>query len=430
MSDGTLLEGTVLDGRYRLDQLLGRGGTAEVYRATDQLLGRQVAVKVFDTRLTDLNSVERQQTEMRALASLDHPNLVAVHDARIARRDDTDDAPDRTYLVLELVNGITLAELLHAGALPHEQTRRIGEQLAQALSFVHSLDFVHRDVKPANVLLAGNGQIKLGDFGLARLLTAEERVTTGSDVMGTAAYLSPEQAAAKEVRAPVDVYALGLLLLECLTGRREFPGEPVQAALARLLRDPVIPTDLPEPWPTLLTSMTASVPSARPTAARVAEVLSGDFEVRRTVTGRQVLIAAGSALVGAVALIGALVMAQPATTPTKPFIGTHPSITSSAPKLRATSSRLVSSAPVAPARLPSATAVVAKTLGTRTPSPASRSTAAATSTAPPSTAPASTAALVTAPPTAARSSVTATKAHGSGNGKGKGQTKAPKKPKG
>ena len=125
--------GTVLDGRYRLDALIGRGGTAEVYRGTDQLLDRQVAIKVFDSRLTDLNSVERQRSEMHALASLNHPNLVAVHDARIAdvdRTDGTGGAEGHTYLVMELVTGVTLAELLRSGPLSAEQTLNIGRTLA------------------------------------------------------------------------------------------------------------------------------------------------------------------------------------------------------------------------------------------------------------------------------------------------------------
>ena len=129
-------------------------------------------------------------------------------------------------------------------------------------------------MKPANVLLSDSGQIKLGDFGLARLLTAEDRVTTGGDVMGTAAYFSPEQAAAREVGPAADIYSLGLVLLECLTGRREFPGDAVPAAVARLLRDPVVPTDLPSPWPALLVAMTDSVPAVRPTAAQLVDTLA------------------------------------------------------------------------------------------------------------------------------------------------------------
>ncbi|WP_157695494.1 serine/threonine-protein kinase [Nakamurella panacisegetis] len=280
-------EGTVLDGRYRLEELLGRGGTAEVYRATDELLGRAVAVKVFDSRLTDLNTVVRQRNEMRVLATLNHPNLIAVHDARIAGGSGTEalvtpasgvTSSGHTYLVMELVPGLTLADLLSRGPLPTTEVARLGFVLAAVLTMLHSGDLVHRDIKPANILVADSGQIKLGDFGLARILTAENRLTTGAEVMGTAAYFSPEQARGSEVGPSADIYSLGLVLLECLTGAKEFPGQPVEAAVARLLRDPVVPDDLTPPWPKLLTAMTDSNPARRPTAAQVADTLQQHFE--------------------------------------------------------------------------------------------------------------------------------------------------------
>jgi serine/threonine protein kinase len=269
-----ITEGVVLDGRYRLDELIGRGGTAEVFRGTDELLGRAVAVKVFDSKLTDLNSVERQQTEMTVLASLNHPHLVAVHDAHIAASAHATDVSGHTYLVMELVLGATLADRLRDGPLPVAETVRIGVALADALVFIHARALVHRDIKPGNVLLGGAGEVKLGDFGLARLLTAEQRVTTSADVMGTAAYFSPEQASGVEVGSASDIYSLGLVLLECLTGVKEFPGEPVQSAVARLLRDPVVPAQLPAPWPELLTAMTDPLPVRRPSPADVAAVLA------------------------------------------------------------------------------------------------------------------------------------------------------------
>lgn len=147
-------------------------------------------------------------------------------------------------------------------------------QLAQALAFVHGRALVHRDIKPGNVLLADTGQIKLGNFGLARMLTAEHRLTTNADVMGTSAYLSPEQARGVQVGPASDIYLLGLVLLECLTGHREFPGEPVQAALARLLRHPMIPPQLPFPWPGMLSAVTDAVPDRRPTADQIAAALT------------------------------------------------------------------------------------------------------------------------------------------------------------
>ena len=279
VTEGTVTEGTVLDHRYRLGELLGRGGTAEVYRGTDELLGRSVAVKVFDVRLTDLNTVVRQRNEMQVLARLTHPHLIAVYDAHVA--DPAGPAAagtgsERTYLVLELVEGHTLADRISQGPLPLEQVGRLAITLASVLDTVHRQGMVHRDVKPANVLLSASGQIKLGDFGLARILTAEDRLTTGAEVMGTAAYFSPEQARAGDVGPPADIYSLGLVLLECLTGRKEFPGHAVAAAVARLLRDPVIPADLPAPWKSLLTAMTSGDPAVRPTASQVRAALVGD----------------------------------------------------------------------------------------------------------------------------------------------------------
>ena len=273
---GTVGVGTVLHGRYRLEELIGRGGTAEVYLGIDELLGRSVAVKLFDLRLTDLNTVVRQRNEMHVLARLTHSNLIAVYDAHIADAADVPTLPGagRTYLVLELVRGQTLAQKLMRGPLPSGEVAWIGMTLAAVLQAVHAEQLVHRDVKPANILLSDSGQIKLGDFGLARILTAENRLTTGADVMGTAAYFSPEQARAGVVGPPADIYSLGLVLLEALTGHKEFPGDPVAAAVARLLRDPVIPADLPAPWPTLLPAMTTGDPLERPTAQQVHAALS------------------------------------------------------------------------------------------------------------------------------------------------------------
>ncbi|MDQ2738021.1 MAG: protein kinase [Actinomycetota bacterium] len=278
-----ITEGMMLDSRYRLEELLGRGGTAEVYRGTDVLLGRSVAVKVFDSRLTDLNTVVRQRNEMQLLAALNHPNLIAVYDARVADNPSAA-GPERpwsttsghTYLVMELVQGATLADRLSAGAMAPEQVAQLATALAMALRLVHSEDLVHRDIKPANILLSDSGQVKLSDFGLARILTAENRLTSGESVIGTAAYFSPEQARGADVGPPGDIYSLGLVLLECLTGQREFPGEPVQSAVARLLRDPVIPADLPPPWPALLAAMTNTAPSVRPSADELITTLGGD----------------------------------------------------------------------------------------------------------------------------------------------------------
>ncbi len=266
--------GDVLDGRYRLEALLGRGATAEVYRGRDQLLGREIAVKVFHQGVGDHVSVARQRTEMQVLAKLQHPNLVMVYDAKLT--DETEPGssgtPALSYLVMELVPGGTLAGRITPRGLPAAEVARIGAAVAGALAVVHRSGLVHRDIKPANILLSRSGDVKLSDFGIARELEAE-RLTAAADVIGTAAYLSPEQARGGDVGPPTDMYALGLVLLESLTGRREFPGKAVESAMARLMRDPAVPADLPAPWPALLRAMTQSDPRLRPTAEQVAAAL-------------------------------------------------------------------------------------------------------------------------------------------------------------
>jgi serine/threonine protein kinase len=273
--------GSVLDGRYRLEALIGLGGTATVYRATDDMLGRTVAVKVFAPHLTDPVMLTRQRQEMRVVAGLQHPHLVAVYDARMADAlgAPTDGGP--AYLVLEFVDGPSLAKRLgHGGAMSPADVAGIGIAVASALDVVHASGLVHRDIKPGNILLTRAGDAKLSDFGIARALRAE-RITGSADVLGTAPYLSPEQARGSDVGPASDVYALGLVLLECLTGQREYPGPAVESAVARLLRDPVIPGTLQPPWPELLRTMTSTQPETRPTAADVAATLTGDY--RRTV---------------------------------------------------------------------------------------------------------------------------------------------------
>jgi len=220
-----VIPGIVLDGRYRLEEMLGRGATAEVYRGIDELLGRAVAVKVFHRGISDATTLARQRTEMQVLAKLHHPNLVTVYDAKLGvapadqPADQTQADADLTYLVMELVQGGTLANRITPTGMPSNDVARVGAAIAGALSAVHSFGLVHRDIKPANILITTTGDAKLSDFGIARELEAE-RLTAAADVIGTAAYLSPEQARGADVGPPTDVYALGLVLLECLTGRR------------------------------------------------------------------------------------------------------------------------------------------------------------------------------------------------------------------
>ena len=300
---------TVLGGRYEIGELLGAGGMAEVYRARDEVLGRDVAVKVF--RISDLDAGGQRRTgEIRLLAGLSHAGLVTVFDAG-------EDAGS-TYLVMELVEGTTLRRRLDSGPLTAEETARLGAELAGALAYVHSRGIVHRDVKPANILLAVDGTAKLTDFGVAKLLDGT-RITTAGTTVGTPNYLSPEQTTGEPVSGASDVYSLGLVLLECLTGTVAFPGHGVEAAVARLHRDPQIPAQLGPMWMDLLTRMTARDPAARPDPAAVAVGLTAaldDLPTASTATmvldtapvgtperrARWLPVAAAAVLVAAVAL--------------------------------------------------------------------------------------------------------------------------------
>ncbi len=255
----------MLGGRYRLDSLIGRGGTAEVWRATDTSLDRVVALKLVTVAHDD--SSARAADEARTLARLAHPCLVQVYDAGT-------DTSGRPWVVMEYVDGQTLADAIRRGPLSLRRVAEVGIAVADALEHVHAQGLVHRDVKPANVLLGRSGTIKLTDFGIARLVDAA-RVTSTGLMVGTASYLAPEQVTGQAVGPSVDVYALGLLLLETLTGQREYDGPVVEAAMARLHREPVLPASLPAGWPTLLAAMTAREPTDRPTAGQVAAALRG-----------------------------------------------------------------------------------------------------------------------------------------------------------
>jgi serine/threonine protein kinase len=288
----------VLSNRYRLIQQLGRGGMAQVWRGFDERMQRPVAIKVFDDDLDDPASVARQRAEIRALSDLSHPNLVAFLDARHVG-EGVENGGEPAYLVMELVEGPTLAQRLTLGPLSVGQVGEIARGVAAALAAAHSRGMVHRDVKPANILLArgaaGRLVPKLSDFGIAHRL-GSGRITRTSMVVGTAAYLSPEQARGGTIGPPTDVYALGLVVLEALTGRRAYDGAPLEAAAARLLRAPAIPESLPAPWPSLLAAMTQLDPTARPSASVVLGVLEGRARVPlRSAPARPVVAVASPA---------------------------------------------------------------------------------------------------------------------------------------
>ncbi|HEY4224577.1 MAG TPA: serine/threonine-protein kinase [Pseudolysinimonas sp.] len=262
----------LLGGRYRLESVIGRGGLSTVYRGRDEALGRTIAVKCFDVGRMD---AAREEVELAILAGLDHHNLVTMLDAGTHP-----DAQGRRmrYIVMPLVRGMDLQERLRGSPIAARNIAEIGYDLAEALEYVHAQNVVHRDVKPSNILLVDYGndapraRAKLTDFGIAVAEDIERFTVTGTTT-GTAAYLSPEQAAGEPVGAPTDIYAAGLVLLQCFTRTIEFPGTVVESAVARLSRAPRIPEYLPENWRGLLTSMTARDPAQRPSARELVSAL-------------------------------------------------------------------------------------------------------------------------------------------------------------
>jgi eukaryotic-like serine/threonine-protein kinase len=267
--------GHTVSERYRLHTTIGTGGMATVYQATDARLGREVAVKVFSSEGSTAAERIDQEREIHLLAQLAHPSLVAVYDAGDHAFEGGD---HRRYVVMELASERTLRDLLKSGPLSGFETAVIGAQVADGMAYVHSRSIVHRDVKPANILLADNAGrdlpfvAKLTDFGIAQFVDGS-RFTVEGAVIGTASYLSPEQAKGEALSTSSDVYSLGLVLLEAMTGVRAFPGTLVESATARIFKDPDVPADLPPEWQELLAAMTTREAAARPSAEAVAKVL-------------------------------------------------------------------------------------------------------------------------------------------------------------
>ncbi|WP_237739664.1 GAF domain-containing serine/threonine-protein kinase [Arthrobacter sp. TB 26] len=274
--------GFLLSGRYRIHALIGRGSQSTVYRAHDELLQREVAVKLFRDNADDLEHTRRQGQEIRILAGMSHHALVTLFDAGA---DLSDPEARLTYLVMELVRGPDLRHRAAQGPLSAAHMALIGHDLADGLSYIHHHGIVHRDVKPANILLVDYSnkdrrpRAKLSDFGVA-IMMGNGPVADDGGTSGTPAYLSPEQAAGEPAGPLSDVYSLGLVLLEGLTGKMAYPGAPIQSAVARLLHDPDIPEELAPIWTSLLSSMLARDPADRPPAREVSlalrqEVING-----------------------------------------------------------------------------------------------------------------------------------------------------------
>jgi serine/threonine protein kinase len=253
----------VLARRYRLGRLIGQGGMSDVYAATDERHGTQVAVKIV--RSGDPELARRLAQEARALERVEHPGLVRLLDTGITG--------SQAYLVMELIDGRTLAHSLREGPLGPGPTATLGAGLADALAYVHGQGIVHRDVKPSNILLDGTGKAQLGDFGIARLLDGSTLTLTGT-TLGTAAYMAPEQLEDHQVGPGADIWSLGMVLLECLTGRRVYEGSPGEVVARRLAGPVPLPATLPVAWKLVLSGMLDHRPEQRLQGAEVAALLA------------------------------------------------------------------------------------------------------------------------------------------------------------
>jgi hypothetical protein len=237
-----LEKGSVLGGKYRIIEEIGRGGMGVVYQAEDTGLGRQVAIKVLPEEFsTDPERVARFEREAKLLAALNHPNIGAVHGF--------EEAQGRRFLVLELVEGETLRTRLNRGALPVDEALETCRQVAEGLEAAHERGVVHRDLKPGNIMLTAEGKVKILDFGLAKAFrdegssadlanspTITDRMTRPGVILGTAAYMSPEQAKGRPADKRTDIWAFGCILYECLTGKLAFAGETITETLAAILK--------------------------------------------------------------------------------------------------------------------------------------------------------------------------------------------------
>src|SRR6187397_368233 len=222
---------------YRLEEEVGRGGMGVVYRALDTKLGRGVAIKMLPAEMTsDEDRRRRFVQEARSASALNHPNIVTIHEI--------DEEHGLTFIAIELIEGTPLDQVIAAGPLSIETALNYARQIAAALEVAHASGIVHRDIKPANIMVTRDGRIKVLDFGLAKLVerapadaTMSAVATRAGIVMGTAAYMSPEQAEGKPVDARSDVFSFGAVLYEMLAGRRPFTGSSDIGVITAILRD-------------------------------------------------------------------------------------------------------------------------------------------------------------------------------------------------
>jgi serine/threonine-protein kinase len=307
---------TLFDGRYRIQRKLGAGGMADVYLAEDQELGRRVAIKILNGRhANDDQFIERFRREAKNAAALNHPNIVSIYDRG--------NAEDTYYIAMEFLDGRTLKELIVGrGAAPINVAIEYARQILSALRFAHRHGIVHRDIKPHNVLVDGEGRVKVTDFGIARAGTSQ--MTETGSIVGTAQYLSPEQARGGEVDPRSDLYSLGIVLYELLTGKTPFEGDtPVEIAMKHLSNAPQPPSklrpDIPRELDMVVLRALAKSPDDRYQSAdemeadleRVARGASVSATTADTAT--QVLSRPAAAAVAASATAATMIATPPST---------------------------------------------------------------------------------------------------------------------
>ncbi|HET9546077.1 MAG TPA: protein kinase, partial [Gaiellaceae bacterium] len=236
MSATDTLINTLFDGRYRILRKLGTGGMANVYLAEDEDLGRRVAIKILNDRYaSDEAFTERFRREAKSAAALSHPNIVSIYDRG--------DADGRPYIAMEVIEGKSLKELIvGSGPLPISEAVAYAKQILSATRFAHRHGIIHRDIKPHNILLGHEDRLKVTDFGIAR--SGASQMTEVGSIMGTAQYLSPEQARGAPVTAASDLYSVGIVLYEMLTGKTPFNGEtPIEIAMKHVNDPPRPPSE-------------------------------------------------------------------------------------------------------------------------------------------------------------------------------------------
>jgi eukaryotic-like serine/threonine-protein kinase len=280
---------------------------ADVFEAWDVRLERHVAIKRYRAAPYG-DGLRRFMAEAELLGGLSHPGLLTVFDVSFDG--------ERPFLVLKLARGGTLRDRLDTGSLPPARVAEIGAAVAEVLTYVHAKEIVHRDLKPSNLLFDSTGECYLADFGIAKAL-GDAHISVPDEFIGTAAYLAPEQVGDSTIGPAADVYSLGLVLLECLTGHTEYDGTDLEMALARLSRPPRIPGTWGPEWQAVLTAMTATDPAERPDAAQcvpLLRALEAGTTIPMTLPVRQRSrrrMYAGGAMVAAAAAAAIVLVASP-----------------------------------------------------------------------------------------------------------------------